>query len=103
KAQAHAIAREFMARGTPIVIVQPGLVYGPGDTSGVRTMLLDFLNRRLPAVPARTALCWAHVDDIARGHILAMEHGQVGRNYFLAGPPHTFVEALDVASGITGI
>jgi nucleoside-diphosphate-sugar epimerase len=66
-------------------------------------MLIDFLKRKLPVVPARTALCWAHVDDIARGHLLAMERGQIGRSYFLAGPPHTLVEAVDVASEISGI
>jgi nucleoside-diphosphate-sugar epimerase len=103
KAEAHVIVREFIDRGAPLVIVQPGLVYGPGDTSGVRTMLIDFLTRKIPVVPAKTALCWAYVDDVARGHVLAMERGQIGRSYFLAGPPHTLVEALDVASEITGI
>jgi nucleoside-diphosphate-sugar epimerase len=103
KAEAHAIAEREMAAGLPLVIVQPGLVYGPGDTSSVRTTLTKFLERRLPPLPRRTAFCWAHVADIARGHILAMERGKPGRNYFLAGPVHTLVDAMRLAEEITGI
>jgi nucleoside-diphosphate-sugar epimerase len=103
KAEAHRLAESFIARGVPIVIVQPGLVYGPGDTSGVRTLLLDYLRRKLPLVPKETAFAWAHVDDVARGHILAMEKGRPGRNYFLCGPVHTLQEGLEMAQSITGI
>jgi nucleoside-diphosphate-sugar epimerase len=103
KHEAHKVAEDFIARGLPLTIVQPGLIYGPGDTSGVRTMFLQYLQRKLPAVPSGAAYCWAHVDDEVHGHILAMEKGKPGRSYFLAGPPHTIVEALDVAESITGI
>lgn len=103
KAEAHRIAESFIARGLGLVIVQPGLVYGPGDTSGVRTTFIELLTGKLPAIPKGAAYCWAHVDDIARGHLLAMEKGQPGRNYFLAGPPHTLESAIDLASEITGV
>ena len=103
KHEAHKIAEDFIARGLPLTIVQPGLIYGPGDTSGVRTMFLQYLQRKLPAVPSGAAYCWAYVDDEVQGHILAMEKGKPGRSYFLAGPPHTIVEALDMAESITGI
>jgi nucleoside-diphosphate-sugar epimerase len=102
KAEAHRVAEEFIAGGLPLVIVQPGLVYGPGDTSGVRTILTQFLTRTLPAIPP-VSYCWAHIDDIAAGHRLAMERGKPGRNYFLAGPPHSLAEALAIAESITGI
>jgi nucleoside-diphosphate-sugar epimerase len=103
KAEAHRVAEAFISRGVPLVIVQPGLVYGPGDTSGVRTTWIQFLERRLPLVPTRTAFCWGHVEDIARGHVLAMQRGAPGRNYFVAGPVHTLEEAIRLASNITGI
>ena len=103
KAEAHAIAEQFMARGLPLVIVQPGLIYGPGDTSSVRTTFVQFIQRKLPPLPRGTAFCWAHVDDVVRGHILALEKGKPGRNYFLAGPVHTLVEGIQIASEITGI
>jgi nucleoside-diphosphate-sugar epimerase len=103
KAEAHRIAEDFIARKLPLIIVQPGLVYGPGDTSGIRTMWRDFLARKLPAIPKRTAFAWGYIDDIARAHILALERGRAGRNYFICGPVHTLEEALDMASEITGI
>jgi nucleoside-diphosphate-sugar epimerase len=102
KAEAHRLAEEFIRGGLPLVIVQPGLIYGPGDTSGVRTTLLQFLRRELLAVPRQTAFAWAHVEDVARGHVLAMERGTPGRAYFLAGPVHTLEGALDLAAEITG-
>ncbi len=103
KAEAHRIAESFIANGLPLVIVQPGLIYGPGDTSGVRTTFIQFLQRKLPVVPKQTAYSWGHVDDIARGHRLAMERGQIGRNYFVCGPSHTLEYAIDLASEITGV
>ncbi|HEX5069403.1 MAG TPA: NAD-dependent epimerase/dehydratase family protein [Vicinamibacterales bacterium] len=103
KAEAHRVAEDFIAKGLPLVIVQPGLIYGPGDTSSVGTLLRRYLQRKLPIVPKESAFSWAHVDDEARGHVLAMERGQPGRNYFLAGPVYTISGALKVAESITGI
>jgi nucleoside-diphosphate-sugar epimerase len=103
KARAHDAANEFIAAGVPLVIVQPGVIYGPGDTSSLRTTLLQFLQRKLPAIPAKTAFCWTDVDDVARGHVLAMERGQTGHNYFVCGPVHTIEEGLQVASDVSGV
>ncbi len=103
KAEAHKVAEEFIARGLPLMIVQPGLIYGPGDTSSVRTTLIQFLKRQLPLMPKGTAFCWAHVDDTARGHVQAMEKGLAGQNYFVCGPIHTFIEGMQIASEVSGI
>jgi nucleoside-diphosphate-sugar epimerase len=88
----------MMAHGLPLVIVQPGVIYGPGDTSGLHTALVDLLRRRLPLTPRRTAFCWAHVEDTARGHIFAMERGRPGDAYIITGPRHTFEEAFDLVA-----
>lgn len=102
KAAAHDTAKEFIAKGLPLVIVMPGLIYGPGDTSEVRTNIINFLKGQLPMLPDRTAYCWAHVDDIAQGHILAMEKGRIGEPYIIAGEPYTVAKAFMLASQITG-
>jgi len=102
KAVAHAIAKEFIAKGLPLVIVMPGAIYGPGDTSSLRTSIQDFLNQKLPMVPSQAAFCWAHVDDIVQGHVLAMEKGKIGESYIIAGEPHQLVEVFQLASQITG-
>ncbi|MGE0816465.1 MAG: NAD-dependent epimerase/dehydratase family protein [Vicinamibacterales bacterium] len=103
KWEAHyQVALPAMAAGLPLVIVQPGAVYGPGDTSGLRDVFVRHLRRRLPFVPARTAYCWGHVDDVAHAHIEAMERGRTGESYIIAGPPHTLAEAVRVAAAASG-
>ena len=97
------VARPLQKTGLPLVIVQPGLVYGPGDTSSVRTTFREYLTGKLAATPRATAYCWAHVDDIVEGHVLAMQKGRVGESYIIAGPRHSLIEAFQVAEAITGI
>ena len=94
----YRVAQPKIEEGLPLTIAMPGLVYGPGDTSGMRTALVDLLRGRLPMTPARTAFCWAHVEDTARGHILAMEKGQPGETYIITGPRHSFEQAFDLAA-----
>jgi nucleoside-diphosphate-sugar epimerase len=102
KAAAHDIAKELIAKGLPLVIVMPGLIYGPGDTSEVRNNIISFLREQLPMLPSQTAYCWAHVDDIAQGHIMAMERGKIGESYIIAGEPYRVEKAFKLASQITG-
>src|SRR5215208_1523539 len=94
KAAAHEVANEFIAHGLPLVIVMPGLIYGPGDTSTLRDNIISFLKGRLPALPDQAGNCWAHVEDIVQGHILAMEKGKPGESYIIAGERVTFTEAF---------
>lgn len=99
----YEVADPMIKAGLPLVIVQPGLIYGPGDTSSARATFIQYLQRKLPMIPQKTAFCWAHVDDIAHAHILAMEQSKPGESYIIAGPMHTFVEGMEIAEQITGI
>jgi nucleoside-diphosphate-sugar epimerase/N-acetylglutamate synthase-like GNAT family acetyltransferase len=99
----YEVAVPMIQAGLPLVIVQPGVVYGPGDPSAIGSLLRQYLRRTLPAVPKGTTYCWGYVDDTARGHIRAMDKGRVGESYILGGPPHTLEEALEIAERITGI
>lgn len=99
----YRVALPKIEQGLPLTIVMPGLVYGPGDTSGMHTALIDLLRRRLPMTPARTAFCWSHIEDTARAHILAMEKGKPGETYIVAGPRHTFEAAFDLAASIAKV
>lgn len=102
KAEAHAIAEAMAAAGLPVVIVQPGLVYGPGDTAATGRMLTQVVRGKRPFAPAVGGVCWAHVDDIAAGHVLAMEKGAVGESYLLAGERATLAAGLQKAADIAG-
>jgi nucleoside-diphosphate-sugar epimerase len=103
KAAAHYdVALPMMEAGLPLIIVQPGLNYGPGDTSATRTTFIQYLKGELPLIPRRTAFCWGHVDDTVEAHVLAMERGRTGESYIIAGPAHTLIEALELAGRVTG-
>ncbi len=99
----YQVAEPMVKAGLPLITVMPGLVYGPGDTSDLHDAIVRYLKGQLPMVPQGTGYCWAHVDDVARGHLLAMEKGRVGESYIICGEPVLFGDALKLAEQITGI
>jgi nucleoside-diphosphate-sugar epimerase len=104
KWEAHyCVAEPLIQAGLPLVIALPGVVYGPGDPSSIGRAFADYLKRRLPLVPSGTAYCWAHVEDVAQAHILAMEKGKAGESYIIAGAPYTLEAVFALAEQMTGI
>lgn len=104
KAKAHyEVALPMMKAGLPLVIVMPGGVYGVGDTSFAHDLMVQYLRGKLRAIPRETALCFARVEDTARGHLLAMERGVPGQSYIIAGEGSTLVALFDLASRTTGV
>lgn len=99
----YEVAEPLIAQGLPLTIAMPGVIYGPGDTSGIRTALVDLLRKRLPLTPRRTTFCWGYIEDTARGLILALERGQPGASYILTGPIHTFEEVFDLAARLAKV
>ncbi|CAG0933085.1 NAD+-dependent farnesol dehydrogenase [Thermoflexales bacterium] len=99
----YQVAVPLQQQGAPIVIVQPGGVTGPGDTSPLN-LVYDFYLRRMPVMMGPQAgVTLGHVDDIAQGHLLAMEKGRVGESYILAGPCLTYKQIMEVWQTICGI
>jgi nucleoside-diphosphate-sugar epimerase len=98
----YEVAVPMMRAGLPLIIVMPGAIYGPGDTSGVHDALVQLLRGRLFATPRGVLFAWVYIEDAARGLRLAMERGTPGESYLLTGPVHSFEEAFDVAARIAG-
>lgn len=98
----YQVALPLMAEGLPLVIVQPGTVYGPGDTSVIRHLWTELLRGRMPLIPGHAVFAWGYIDDIARGHLQAMAHGVPGQTYILTGPAHPVGEALRLAAQCAG-
>ena len=96
----HEIIRERQAH---IVIVNPSTPIGPRDIRPTPTgrMVLDAACGKMPAY-VDTGLNFAHVDDVAQGHILALEKGKPGRRYILGGTNITLKELLGMIAEITG-
>ena len=90
----HEVLRAGAA-GLPVVLVHPTFPVGEGDSAPTPTgrTILEFLNGRIPAY-VDTALNVVHVDDVARGHVLAARHGRPGRSYVLGGENMTLQELL---------
>lgn len=96
----YDVALPMIRQGLPLIIVMPGAVYGPGDTSALHGTLVQLLRGRLVATPRGVTFCWGYIEDTARGVRQAMEGGALGETYLLTGPPHTFEDAFDLAARI---
>lgn len=99
----YQVALPLIQRGAPITILMPGAVYGPGDPSLLGQTMSLFYRGFFPIVlgPEMT-LTYAHVDDVAEGHLLALEKGKPGEVYHLTGPALTLGEAMKMWAEASG-
>ena len=103
KVEAHRVAQRMIDEGLPCTIVQPGGVYGPGDTSQLGDLIGEFLKGRMPLIPFPDfGLCLAHVEDTAGGVVLALDKGTAGETYVIAGPPTTMRDAIGTLAAVAG-
>ena len=101
---AEQAVREMISRdGLPAVIVNPTAPVGARDIKPTPTgrIVVDFVNGRMPAY-VDTGLNLVHVDDCARGHLLAFERGTPGERYILGGENLTLRDILLTLGRITG-
>ena len=89
--------------GLPIVIVNPSAPVGPRDIKPTPTgkMIADTAAGRMPAY-VDTGLNVAHVDDVALGHVLALERGRVGQCYILGGEDMGMAQLLGLVAEAAG-
>jgi dihydroflavonol-4-reductase len=92
------------ARGLPVVLVHPTFPVGEGDSAPTPTgrTIVEFLNGRIPGY-VDTALNVVHVDDVARGHVLAAQLGELGRSYVLGGENMSLRMMLATLAEICGL
>lgn len=102
-ALAQRRAWEISARGLPLVVVQSGPVYGPGEPRVLLGVLAGFLSGRLHALPfPELGICPVHRDDLAAGVLLALDKGTPGESYVLAGEPVRLAELLRELADVSG-
>src|SRR6185503_14451673 len=89
--------------GVPIVIVQPGQVYGPKDHSaiGANFRALAEGKLRYRAIEG-LGLNFVHVDDLADGILRALDRGRLGESYILGGEITTLGDAYRAVAQATG-
>ncbi|HKP88796.1 MAG TPA: NAD-dependent epimerase/dehydratase family protein [Thermoleophilaceae bacterium] len=103
KYESHQVALDRIGKGAPIVVVQPGGVYGPGDHSEIGNMIDQASKGKLFAYMfPETGFNLVHVDDVADGTILAFDRGEAGQSYVLGGEISTMRTLVDKTSEIAG-
>lgn len=92
------------AQGAPISLVLPTFPLGQRDHRPTPTgkVVVDFLNARIPGY-VDTAMNVAHVDDLASGHLLALERGSIGRSYIVGGDNVSMRDLLAMLATVTGL
>jgi nucleoside-diphosphate-sugar epimerase len=103
KFRAHEEAEKRIARGAPIVIVQPGQTYGPNDHSlaSAQLQLAHDGKLRYLAFPD-AGVAWAHVHDLADGILAALHRGRVGESYSMGGECLRIDAAVAIAARVGG-
>jgi dihydroflavonol-4-reductase len=103
KYRSHEVALDRIAKGAPIVIVQPGGVYGPGDHSELGNMIDQARTGKLKLMMfPKTGFNLVHVDDVAAGIVLAHDKGEVGESYVLGGQIATMRDLVETVSELSG-
>lgn len=97
------VSRLVREEQLPAVIVNPSTPMGPRDIKPTPTgqIILDTMQGRMPAY-VDTGLNIVHVDDAARGHLLALEKGRIGTRYILGGDNVTLQAILQQVCAVTG-
>ena len=104
KFQAEAVVRDLVAeRSLPAVIVNPSTPIGPGDIKPTPTgrLIVEAAQGRVPGF-VDTGLNVVHVEDVALGHLLAADAGEIGRRYILGGENMSLAEILAEVARQTG-
>jgi dihydroflavonol-4-reductase len=104
KYTAEKLALRMCREGLSLVVVNPTTPVGPLDVKPTPTgkFIVDFLNHRLPAY-VNTGLNVVDVEDVAKGHVLALEKGCAGERYILGNKNLTFREILDTLARMSGM
>jgi dihydroflavonol-4-reductase len=97
------VERLCVERGLPAVIVNPSTPIGPRDVKPTPTgrIIVEAAQGRMPAY-VNTGLNLVHVDDVAQGHLQALEKGRVGERYILGGQDASLSEMLAAIAALTG-
>jgi len=87
KVMAERLVEDMVQRERlPAVIVNPSTPIGPRDVKPTPTgrVIVEAASGRMPGF-VDTGLNLVHVDDVAAGHLAALDRGQIGERYILGG------------------
>ncbi|MEI9937065.1 MAG: NAD-dependent epimerase/dehydratase family protein [Pseudomonadota bacterium] len=107
KVAADRVAAEFIAEGLPIVMALPATIAGPGDWKPTPNgqLLLEYLKTPSTSHFPVTAggINVVDVEDVAMGHVQAMDHGVIAERYLLGGENLSFSQLFETLCDLTGL
>ncbi|MBI4417404.1 MAG: SDR family oxidoreductase [Ignavibacteriales bacterium] len=107
KTLAQQEALKYVDRGQDIVVVNPTRVYGPGkltEGNSVTLMISMYDKGKVPVLLNKGLNVgnYVFVDDLVKGHVLAMERGKTGESYILGGENASLKHLFDLVDAISG-
>ncbi|MDW5561834.1 MAG: NAD-dependent epimerase/dehydratase family protein [Methanomassiliicoccus sp.] len=95
---------KMVAEGAPVITVLPSAIIGPGDTKSTGQFIINYLNGKLPGmIFPDCVMAYAYVKDVARGHVLAAEKGEIGQRYILANGNYQLRDFFNMISEVSGV
>ncbi len=100
---AEQVAREYVAQGLEVVIVNPTVILGPRDLNFISgSIIREVYRRRVPVIPPG-GVNYVDVADVVAGHIAAAERGRPGERYILGAHNLTHYRAVHIIAAVVGV
>ena len=106
KKMAEDLVFLYARNGLDALVVSPPKIYGPGKVAqkyNANAPISWFLKNRIAFIPSPGSYrtCFAFIDDVVNGHLLAMERGKTGEKYILGGVNISYYEFFDLIRKIS--
>ena len=108
KIAAEQLIPGYLDKGIEVVTVNPTRVFGPGQlnqSNSVTLLIRDYVGGRWKFIPGdgKRIGNYVFVEDVVRGHMLAMRHGQTGARYILGGANLSYNELFAILQDVSGV
>lgn len=98
--------QHYVRRGLDVVIVNPPRVYGPGlfsDSNAMTSIIKKYLKGKWHLIPGNGEMFgnYVYIDDVVKGHLLALKNGLPGEKYILGGVNASFNDFFRVLKNVS--
>ena len=103
KREGEQVVFDYTKQGLDVTIINPGSMMGPYDhTLQFGRLFLDIRDGKVPGIPPG-GCPWAHVAEVAKAHITAIEKGRTGERYICGGVPETYKTQFTLIAESIGV
>lgn len=97
-------AKKFLNQGLPLVIVNPTVVIGPNDIKPTPSglLIISVVNGEIFGY-VEGGINVIHVQDVARGHILAAKKGRIGERYLFGNENMHIADYFKLIAQVAGV